>query len=116
MVYPSGISDKDISKIVAIIHSEARIVCGESSVLQKKSLADLKSIDFSEVLAELDERAPTLLRVLRAAAGCESNTDKGVTIVLVSACLFFSRNPKMSRLQCMIGLLLDYSHVTNEVR
>lgn len=100
---------------MCLINKEAQALCKKHDLcLQETSVEDIASIEWNMLLSELEVNAPVMMEVLYTLTN-RSHDSGECDIVFVAAVILFKRNPNMSRLQYMLGLLLDQNRVTNEV-
>lgn len=104
-----------ISHILCLKNKEAQALCKKhDSCLQETSVEDIASIEWNMLLLELEINAPEMMEMLYMLTN-RSHDSGECDVVFVAAVILFKQNPKMSRLQYMIGLLLDQNRITNEV-
>ncbi len=93
------------------------------SILQKKSRADIANFNWSALVSEWEERAPTLLLLLTAA--CEkywSRTQNTLSpscapaLCMAGAILMKCRNKHVSGVQTIISIVLNAGHASSQVR
>ncbi len=99
------------------ISAEARFLCSKSETgLQGADPVSLKQFSWTYVERILRKCSPMLLLILEAAANIKAPTEKGTARVAFAACvLLFHRNPHVSLVQHVLGLLLDHGGATDEV-
>jgi hypothetical protein len=100
--------------------AEITTLCGQSNcALQCKDYFALQSIDWHEIYAELHQKAPTLCQLLSTILGTDEtqNLDEHdvCSLSFISSVLLFKRCQRVSRVQYMIGLVLDHCGATDEV-
>ncbi len=78
----------------------------------------MMQVDWQEIASELRKNAPLLWIILNEVAGTAKKTKRNHDCALsfLAAGLLFYRNQRLSRLQYIIGIILDNSGATDEVR
>ena len=85
------------------------------SVLRIPSIRHLRDFSLSDVVNELKAKAPTLMSVLNAAAGCTPQQHQSV-IAMAAAVLLKQRNKHVCLLQSVIGCILYSGHSAKKVQ
>ena len=88
-----------------------------TSLLENKAYAYLNEIKWTEIAEDLKRCCPTWWAILAAVVGegNKSPNDHESIMCFSSAILIFHRSQRMSRIQHVLGLILDNSGITDEV-
>ncbi len=115
-----ALAGRVVSGVAATIGREVKLVCSakHESILMMKTKPALENFTWRTVWAELQQSAPTLLKVLQEALPRqkrESEAAKPVICMCASLLLKF-RNPRVNVVQAVISLILQAGHASKEVR
>ena len=106
---------KEVNKL---IQTEIHSVCSfeANSIMKSQSVEVLKEFEWSKILHELAERAPTFLAILRGVTKTRKpRNNTNAVICICAAILLKHRFGKMSLVQRVISLLLYSGHVSKQV-
>ena len=115
---------KEVIKVVAAeVRRECHALCstlpGKKSVLRRTSATDLKTFQFSKVIAELCERAPAFSAVLEASVKRyrKQHTRHAIipSIGFAASVLLHERNNMMCAAQSVNSILLHQGHASKMV-
>jgi hypothetical protein len=98
--------------------NEMKSICkNANSNLQCKDYSALQCIKWSEIANELKQYAPTVWMTFNILVNAEKKVKNHECVLsFIMAILLFHRNQRMSRIQHMLGLVLDNSGTTDEVK
>ena len=102
-----------------IVFDEVQSLCNslpaKQSLLQRSTSEGLEMLNWSDLVSEMQRRAPVLTGVLSAAMSRKKNEETFATESLAScfAVLLKGRNQRMSLLQQMFSLVLYAGHAGN---
>jgi hypothetical protein len=117
-IMSSSLREAVEDEILKKLDGECRTVCrNNQSCLQQHGYTDVIDIAWHEVLSEWQLLAPLFLRILLTVLKANNkHADKVECLAgFIGSSLLFGRCQRMSRVQYMIGVMLDNCGVTNEV-
>lgn len=132
-----AVKQEALKQVLTAVKVECRHLCQlkpRPSTLRVKSVGELKSFSWSEMMQELKRKAPTLLATLRAAAqshlprsppkavykkrGRQSKLAQRArdsVVGMAAAVLLKERNQHMCKLQTLVSTLLYAGHASKKV-
>ena len=118
------ISQLIVKEVSRVVHTECLSLVGTKtpSMLRKKSKSELMNFEWDKLMAELQERSPTLITLLSAAAdktwnvkAADVSAKSALHVCVSCAILMKARNMHMSAVQTIVSLLLNAGHSSSLV-
>ena len=107
-----------MEEVCQSIKEESDLICKvkTQSVLQKTKPSELLTLQFTDIVDEWQEHAPTVLSCLTAITGISKLQENNYSyLTLAGSVLLRSRNLKMTAVAYIIGLLLDYGGASDAI-
>ena len=90
------------------LQREVAEMCSDSfiSILRKSDVDNMCQFDFTVLISEMEEHAPTFLRILRACTKTKVQKNKDCVVGICAAVILKHRRPCMSLVQKLISIIL----------
>ncbi len=114
----SSLRDAIVTEVLKNLENECKTLCRkQQSCLQHHGYTDVIDIAWHEILSEWQLLAPLFMQILLTVLKANTKQPDKVECLagFIGSSLLFGRCQRMSRVQYMIGVMLDNSGVTNEV-
>ena len=115
-----ALADLVVRGVANTIGKEVKLVCSakHNSILTMKTKPALENFTWRTVWAELQQSAPTLLKVLQGLLPRQKRESEAAKpiICMCAAILLKFRNPRVNVVQAVISLVLQAGHASKEVR
>jgi hypothetical protein len=109
---------KVIAKVGQSVQRELAYTCSQEgkSLYGKKSPADLRSFNWSNLASDLKRTMPTFHSTLEACFESKPQHKKDIVIAFLGGIIIKQRNHKVSLMQRLFSLLMYASHCPKQVR